>query len=125
MLKLPSIPTLAPGAIEPLMNYHWPGNVRELENVIERALILSQGGPLSFDHLVLPSGKGAPDSSSDSAESYNLEDVVARHIRRVLTETKGKVHGPGGASELLGINPSTLRSRMNKLGIEYGRKSNY
>ena len=56
-LKLPAIPTLSPGTIDPLMDYHWPGNVRELENVIERALILNPSGPLTFDHLNLRHSK--------------------------------------------------------------------
>ena len=50
------------------------------------------------------------------------DDVIRQHIQRVLQKTQGKVHGPGGAAELLGINANTLRNRMNKLGITYGRK---
>ena len=56
-------------------------------------------------------------------ETDNLDKVVSRHIRRVLLKTQGKVHGPDGAAAVLGINPSTLRNRMKKLGIDYGRKS--
>jgi len=122
-LKLPAIPTLASGAIDPLMEYHWPGNVRELENVIERALILNPKGPLTFEHLNLRSPKRTLELQGQSEEAGNLDEVVSRHIRRVLSRTKGKVNGPDGAAALLGINPSTLRNRMKKLGIDYGRKS--
>ncbi|UCG00250.1 MAG: hypothetical protein JSV89_20745 [Spirochaetaceae bacterium] len=48
--------------------------------------------------------------------------MITVHIKRILTKTNGKIHGPGGAAELLGINPSTLRNRMNKYGIQYGRR---
>ncbi|MGD2272923.1 MAG: sigma 54-interacting transcriptional regulator [Desulfobacterales bacterium] len=122
-LKLSTIPTLAPGAIEPLMTYHWPGNVRELENVIERALILNPAGPLTFEYLNL----GQPEKSSELhqqiEETDHLDEVISRHIRRVLSKAKGKVNGPDGAAACLGINPSTLRNRMKKLGIDYGRQS--
>ena len=52
-------------------------------------------------------------------ETDNLDEITSQHIRKVLTKTNGKIHGPGGAAELLGINASTLRNRMNKLNIEY------
>jgi transcriptional regulator with GAF, ATPase, and Fis domain len=113
-MKFAAPPPLARGAIDRLMAYHWPGNVRELENVVERALILSKGEPLVFDDLV---GSQSGDVSSLPAGPLNrtptLDEVTSRHIRRVLEMTKGKVHGKGGAAELLGINPSTLRNRMN------------
>jgi transcriptional regulator with GAF, ATPase, and Fis domain len=54
--------------------------------------------------------------------SYGLDDVVIAHIHKVLAKTGGKVHGPNGAARLLGVNSSTLRNKMNKLGIQYGRK---
>jgi transcriptional regulator with GAF, ATPase, and Fis domain len=122
-LKLPAIPTLAPGAIDRLMEYRWPGNVRELQNVVERALILNPDGPLAFDHLDLAGPFQDSVIPEQDGEPAKLDDVVSRHIHRVLTIADGKIHGPGGAAELLGVNPSTLRNRMNKLGIEYGRKS--
>ena len=122
-LKLPTIPTLSSGAIDPLMEYHWPGNVRELENVIERALILNPTGPLTFEHLNLGQPKKTLELRGQSEETDNLDELISRHIRRVLSKTKGKVNGPDGAAAFLGINPSTLRNRMKKLGIDYGRKS--
>ena len=122
-LKLPVIPTLASGAIDQLMEYHWPGNVRELQNVVERALILNPDGPLAFDHLNLSRPVEDFRISEQDGEPAKLDDVVSRHIQRVLAIADDKIHGPGGAAELLGVNPSTLRNRMNKLGIEYGRRS--
>lgn len=122
-LKLPTIPTLSSGAIDPLMEYHWPGNVRELENVIERALILNPTGPLAFEHLNLGQLKKTLELRGQSEETDSLDEVISRHIRRVLSKTKGKVNGPDGAAAFLGINPSTLRNRMKKLVIDYGRKS--
>ncbi|MCD4848613.1 MAG: sigma 54-interacting transcriptional regulator [Candidatus Aegiribacteria sp.] len=122
-LKLPGIPALSPGAIVPLMEYHWPGNVRELQNVVERALILNPGGPLTFKHLNLQQQQKTSDSPELTIEPDNLDEVISRHIRQALSKVNGKIHGPGGAAELLGINPSTLRNRMDKLGIDYGRGS--
>ncbi len=122
-LKLPAVPTLAPGAVDPLMKYHWPGNVRELENVIERSLILNPTGPLKFDHMNLGHLKTAFELQGQDEGSDSLDEVVSRHIRQILSKTKGKVNGPDGAAALLGMNPSTLRNRMKKLGIDYGIKS--
>jgi len=120
-VKLPSSPKLAPGAIDQLMSYHWPGNVRELANVIERALILNRKGYLTFDDVVNVSSLETMNSDGRNRDFSDLNAVMIRHIREALVAAKGKVHGPGGAAELLGINPSTLRNRMNKLNILYGR----
>jgi len=122
-LKLSSIPTLAPGAIDFLMNYHWPGNVRELQNIIERALILDPEGPLTFERLGHQQSSATRYQSFESIDIETLDDVVSRHISDVLLKTAGKVSGPHGAAAKLGINPSTLRNRMKKLGITYGKKS--
>jgi transcriptional regulator with GAF, ATPase, and Fis domain len=123
-LKLRSLPNVARGEIDRLMRYKWPGNVRELENVIERSLILHRDGPLMFDNInnAPRQYSSEPDYSGEEGP-FELDRVVADHIRRVLKITKGKVHGRGGAAELLKINPSTLRNRMNRLGIPYTRSS--
>jgi len=123
-LKLLSSPALARGAIDRLMAYDWPGNVRELENLVERALILSQGAPLTFDDLCKGEEQTRGSFTTGPEEAtLDLDAVVSSHIRRVLEMASGRVHGKGGAAELLGMNPSTLRYRMNQLGIPYGRKS--
>ncbi|PKN65026.1 MAG: Fis family transcriptional regulator [Deltaproteobacteria bacterium HGW-Deltaproteobacteria-15] len=123
-LKLPSSPKLAPGAIDQLVRYNWPGNVRELANVIERALILNRNGNLVFDRLVNIPKPVTEDSEERNSDVLELNAAMARHIRQALAAANGKVHGPGGAAQLLGINPSTLRNRMNKLSISYGRHRN-
>jgi DNA-binding NtrC family response regulator len=122
-MKLAKAISLAPGVIDRLRAYPWPGNVRELENVIERALILSKGRPLAFGDLIeAQPGDRSPAAAEPPESPPHLNEVASRHIRRVLEISGGKVHGKGGAAELLGINPSTLRNRMNQLGISYGRK---
>ncbi len=118
-------PTLAPGTLSRLVAYDWPGNVRELENLVERELIRNRGDRLHFDTLE-PRTSQEPQISTKPAtslKSTNLNDVISSHIRKVLEMTGGKVHGPNGAAELLGIKSSTLRAKMDKLGIRYGRKS--
>ena len=120
-LKIGETPQLAPGAIDRLVAYDWPGNVRELENLVERAMILRHGAePLRFDELAggLPTGRDATSLPAER-ETLGLDAVIAAHIRRVLGMTGGKIHGPGGAGELLGVNPNTLRHRMRKLGIPF------
>ena len=123
-LKLPAIPTVSPGATDFLMDYNWPGNVRELQNVVERSLILNPSGPLTFSHMNIPIQKESGKFQGQILETDNLDEITSRHIRRVLSKTNGKIHGPDGAAELLGINANTLRNRMNKLGIEYGKRMN-
>jgi len=118
-LKLPAIPKLAPGAIDPLMDYQWPGNVRELENVVERALILNPNGPLNFENMCLEPVEKTTNEVTEVEETFNLDENVSKLIHRVLKKTNGRVHGSGGAADILGINPSTLRNRMRKLGIDY------
>lgn len=119
-LKLPFVPGLAPMAIDVLLDYHWPGNVRELQNIVERALILNPEGPLHFD-LILGNAKGNSIRKSIK-KTENLDEIIAAHIKSVLSKTGGRINGPGGAAEKLGVNANTLRNKMNKLGILYGRK---
>lgn len=121
-LNRPRIPVLSPGAIDPLMAYHWPGNVRELANIIERSMILNPSGPLTFEHLFPKSAYGKRNQLNSGEATDNLDEVISRHISGVLAKTDGKINGPGGAAELLGINPSTLRGRMKKLNIGFGKK---
>jgi len=118
-------PAIVPGALEKLMNYGWPGNVRELENLVERELIRHRGGQLRFDSLPLDE-KGTETQQVIEGKvggPINLDEAMAAHISNVLKTTKGKIHGPGGAAELLGINPNTLRGRMSKLGLKHSRRT--
>jgi len=122
-LKIGDTPLLAPGAIDQLKGYDWPGNVRELENLVERAMILHRGRDLRFDGLGR-AGAVAQDPGVDLGEGQTptLDAVTAAHIRRVLGLTGGKIHGPGGAGEFLGVNPNTLRYKMKKLGIPFRKQ---
>ncbi len=106
-----SIDYIPKSVINALQNYHWPGNVRELENVIERAVINSAEKKLRLmDNL--------DNSQKDlTMAPKTLETVERDHIVRILEETRWKVSGKNGASEILGLNSSTLRARMRKLGI--------
>ncbi|MCL4126900.1 UNVERIFIED_CONTAM: hypothetical protein GTU68_028833 [Idotea baltica] len=95
-----------------LMTYNWPGNVRELENIVQRHLILEQGKELEFNSWIPESFQFKEDND------LSLEANEINHIRATLLKTNGKVFGPGGAAEYLDINPKTLISRMDKLGIK-------
>ena len=123
-MKLGTAPAIAPGQIDNLMEYNWPGNVRELENAVERALILFDGEQLIFENFTASSQKNSPAAqiATLGLSSYNLDEAMSTHIKQVLKITQGKIHGPGGAAELLEINPMTLRHRMKKLKIAFGRK---
>ncbi len=126
-LKLMFRPKLPDGALEKLMARDWPGNVRELENFIERAMILSSGKELNIDPLLENEDRaqyvGKSEIPGQEQPFPDLDTVTARHIRKALALAGGKISGAGGAAELLGIHPNTLRQRMDKLGIEYKRGS--
>jgi DNA-binding NtrC family response regulator len=103
-------------SMERLRGYAWPGNVRELENVIERALILSPGATLELDEL-----RDVPATGPSQGTCLTLQAAERNHVCAVLEETAWQIEGPGGAAQRLEINPSTLRSRMRRLGIERPR----
>jgi transcriptional regulator with GAF, ATPase, and Fis domain len=109
-----------------LQNYHWPGNVRELQNIIERAVISSRCGSVKFD-LPVPQASGASlkipikKNGDNSSEVLTEEDMRLRekaNIEIALKQTDWKIYGTGGAAELLGIKPTTLLSRIKKMGIK-------
>jgi PAS domain S-box-containing protein len=100
--------------MERLTEYAWPGNIRELRNVLERAVILSDGRTLRVDAGELRATPGAP----AAAGVLSLADMERQHITAVLRQTGGAIAGPGGAARILGVPPSTLRSRMERLGIK-------
>jgi len=110
-----NIETIPAETMEALERWRWPGNVRELENLIERAVILSQGPVLRVPVTELkPVGESATVSVDTIA---TLEAAEREHILRALRETRGIVGGPRGAASLLGMKRTTLQSRMRKLGI--------
>jgi len=109
-----------------LQNYHWPGNVRELQNIIERAVISSRCGSVKFD-LPVPQASGASPKTQikknggSPGEVLTEEDMRLRekaNLESALQQTDWKIYGTGGAAELLGIKPTTLLSRIKKMGIK-------
>jgi len=106
-----SIEIIPTSFMNALQNYHWPGNVRELENVLERAVINSSGPKLRLVDELKTHRKDL------STTQKTLEAVEREHIVRILDQTQWKVSGKNGAAEILGLNRSTLRARMRKLGI--------
>jgi DNA-binding NtrC family response regulator len=119
-------PRLTRAGVDILRNYDWPGNIRELRNVIERAAIFAQGGPLEFDLPV----RGSPidvtpfgSEQGDEVEPEYLTDAEMRRRERenlfaVLQKTGWKIKGVDGAAELLGLKPTTLISRIEKMGLK-------
>ncbi|HUO63243.1 MAG TPA: sigma 54-interacting transcriptional regulator [Terriglobales bacterium] len=102
------IETVPKRVMDALMHYGWPGNVRELQNVIERALILSPGSALWLAEPLAASTRRTPD---------RLDEIEREHILRVLERCGWRINGRGNTAAVLGLEPSTLRSRMLKLGI--------
>jgi len=114
--------SLRAGDVERLGAYDWPGNCRELQNVLERAVITSQGGRLNIEipSLRAPSAHRAPDTKD--APRHILTEAELRRLERentlaALEKCHWKIYGPGGASELLAVRPTTLVSRLKKMGI--------
>ena len=123
-----------------LMSYPWPGNIRELQNVIERAVVLSKGEDLELapgfgppvekptpsesksSISVAPPGKDTPPVSGGSKVG-SLVEVERQHIESVLAQTNWMIEGERGAAKILNLSPSTLRSRMQKLGIRRPKPS--
>jgi PAS domain S-box-containing protein len=115
-------PQVSKAALNHLANYQWPGNVRELQNTVERAIILWQEGPLSFElpsslSSKNPAGPVKPAAGSALLTRDELKRQEREAIISALKQTHGKVFGPGGAAELLGMKPSTLASRISSMGI--------
>jgi PAS domain S-box-containing protein len=118
------IDSVGKATMERLSRYSWPGNVRELENVLERAIILSNGPTLEIDPAVFASPKaertpGAePLAAPSAAQPFeSLDSTMRSHILAALEQSGWIIDGPRGAAKLLGLHPNTLRSRMKKLGL--------
>ena len=106
-----AIDTIADGSMAALLAYPWPGNVRELRNVIERAMILSRGPTL---HIKL----GVPALRPQAANTAGtLEEAEREHILQALERCSWRIRGSNAAAELLGMKPTTLESRIKKLGL--------
>jgi len=96
------------------MEYAWPGNIRELQNIIEHGLVISKGDSLEVPKSYFVQTPGQKRKS----ELIPLEEYEKEYILEILQHTKGAIYGPKGAAGILGLKPSTLQSRMKKLGIE-------
>ena len=99
--------------LDSLQAYDWPGNVRELENVIERAVIITDGPELNLGNWLPTALAAAP-----GVKVPTLDEMARNHITEVLELTGWRVRGTGGAAELLDLKPTTLEARMKKLEIE-------
>jgi transcriptional regulator of acetoin/glycerol metabolism len=98
--------------MQSLQAHSWPGNVRELANVIERAVIQTQGTVLHLAESLQPLGE------EPTAAVKSLEEIEREHVIRTLDSCGWRIEGPYGAAKILGLNPSTLRARLAKLGIQ-------
>ncbi len=130
-------PELSPFEQQNLVAFPWPGNVRQLRNTLEYSLILWMATPQKAFHVFLPQKETGQikqettqnlleipsDISTENGRFLSLDEVMDIHIRHALEKTQGRINGKGGAAELLGINPNTLRSRMDKRNIPYGGKA--
>ncbi len=123
-IGLHQMPEIDPDGLERLMAYEWPGNVRELKYVVERELFLKLQRPLTFQGLGLRGGEERSAESPHEKQAVTaLEQVEKAHIQQVLELAQGRIEGEGGAAELLEMHPSTLRHRLRKLKVPFGRKS--
>jgi PAS domain S-box-containing protein len=117
--------------LDAMERYEWPGNVRELANLVERAVILARGPELRVEDILSPSTvskatHAAPKVISGPASGgrpKTLGELEREHIAAVVEAAGGKIDGPGGAAEMLGLHANTLRSRMEKLGIHRSRRA--
>lgn len=108
-----------------LMQYHWPGNIRELQVIVERAAILGQGTHLAIEESLIINPElltshvrhQLTDSANFEASPISLDDVIRQHITKTLIYCHGRIEGPFGAAKRLAVNPNTLRSKIQKLGI--------
>ena len=113
------VKSIAPEVLSALKAYDWPGNIRELQHQIERAVLLMDSEVL--DRIELPSSSVIPSGRSGEGPTQ-LKDVEKAYIIRILKFTQGKISGVEGAAELMDIPPTTLHSKIKKLGI---KKSDY
>ncbi|MCI0391093.1 MAG: sigma 54-interacting transcriptional regulator [Acidobacteria bacterium] len=125
-----SITSISEQSLHTLQQYHWPGNVRELEHLVERAVLSAEGGILKIaqpairDEPALSPNDKLPETvtalpDNGAMRLVTLTEHEQSHIRMVLRHTGGRISGPRGAATILGLPPSTLRSRIKKLGLKF------
>jgi transcriptional regulator with GAF, ATPase, and Fis domain len=109
---------ISPGTYRALERYDWPGNIRELENVLQQAIIVSHEGALDLSDFIGESMQVEASVRTPPSGSRSLVDVERDHIQLVLETVGWRIEGVAGAAQVLGLRPSTLRTRMRKLGIQ-------
>lgn len=110
-----SVERISQNAMKSLLSYHWPGNIRELENLIERGVLMAKNNVI--EEMPLPKS-GVNDIENDPFYIKTIEENEREHIIAVLNNCNGRIRGPGGAAELLGVPATTLASKILKLGIK-------
>ena len=122
-----TVDSISEEAMRIVSSYHWPGNIRELQNVIERAVILCQGGRLRVDSVLRESMSrrsdqqlraAANDSDGTVFSKEEMDRLRRRNILAALEKTNWKIYGPGGAAEMLGVKPTTLAARVTRMGLK-------
>ena len=111
-------PRIDEEAVTVLMEYDWPGNVRELEHTLQRAVISARGGSVRPAHFGMGTMHSGASPEDGSLEIVPLQEYERRYIARVLSRTGGVIHGQNGAAKLLDMKPTTLRSRLERLGLK-------
>ncbi|MBC7846315.1 MAG: sigma 54-interacting transcriptional regulator [Flavobacterium sp.] len=112
-----NVTEISESALKSLLSYQWPGNIRELENLIERSILLAKTD--TIEHIPLPAFEEAKiNNKSNDWYFKTIQENEREHIINVLEKCNGRIRGTGGASEILGLPPTTLASRMQKLGIK-------
>ncbi len=111
------ISTFSNKALQELIHYDWPGNIRELEHLIERSVLLTPGDMIKEIHLPSVKKNAAHLAMTEEVRIKTIDENEREHILKILKYVNGRISGGGGAAELLGIPPSTLNSRIKRLGI--------
>jgi len=112
-----NVTEIAEIALKSLLSYQWPGNIRELENLIERSILLAKTNII--EHIPLPAFEETKINNTSNEWFFKtIQENEREHIINVLEKCNGRIRGAGGASEILGLPPTTLASRMQKLGIK-------